>query len=69
MPPSSSALASFTVAADEAWLACALSSAGGHRQGPDHPSRGGVAIVVLSFCTFQSDERLIIEIIIIPYFI
>ena len=69
MPPSSSALASFTVAADEAWLAYALGSAGGPQQGRDRPSRGGIAIIVLSFCTFQSDERLIIEIIIIPYFI
>ena len=49
MPPSSSALASFIIAADEAWLAYVLGSAGGPQQGPDHPSRGGVAIAVLSF--------------------
>ena len=54
MPPSSSALASFTVAAtDEAWLAYALGSAGGPQLGPVHHSRGGSAITVLSFCPFS----------------
>lgn len=54
MPPSSSALASFTIAvADEAWLAYALGSAGGPQLGPVHLSRGGVAITALSFCPFS----------------